>query len=65
MDPIKVKAVAAFSPPITLKELRSFVRKVSYLKMFILGLVEILKPQVEQTKKKVAFVWCDQYEKVF
>ena len=39
--------------------------KVSYLRRFIPGLVEILKPLVEQTKKGIAFVWCDQFEKAF
>ena len=51
--------------PKTLKELRSFMGKVSYLRRFILGLAEILKPLVEQTKKGIAFVWCDQWERAF
>ena len=51
--------------PTTLKELRSFMGKVSYLRRFILGLAEILKPLVEQTKKGIAFVWCDQWERAF
>ena len=49
----------------TLKELRCFVGKVSYLRRFILGLAEILKPLVEQTKKGTAFVWCNQCERAF
>ena len=36
-----------------------------YLRSFISGLAEILKPLVEQTKKGVVFVWCDQCEKAF
>ena len=52
-DPTKAKAIVALSPPKTLKELRSFVGKVCYLRRFILGLVEILKPLVEQTMKGV------------
>ena len=47
LDPIDAKAIATFTPLITLKELRSFVGKVSYLRRFILGLTEILKPLVE------------------
>ena len=38
--------------------------KVSYLWRFILGLAEILKPFMEQTKKGVTFVWFDQCQKV-
>ena len=65
LDPTKAKAIVALSPPTTLKKLRSFVGKVSCLKRFILGLAEILKPLVEQTKKGVAFIWCDQCQKAF
>ena len=77
LDPTKAKAIATLTPPTTLKELRSFVGKVSYLKRFILGLVEILKSLVEQTKKGTVFcqkrkekkgtvfVWCDQCERAF
>ena len=65
MDPIKVEAITTSSPPITLQELRSFMGKISYLRRFILGLVEILKPLMEQLKKRVTFVWCDQCQKAF
>ena len=65
LDLTKFKAITIFTPPTTLKELRSFVGKMSYLRRFIAGLAEILKPLVEQTKKGVAFVWCDQCEKAF
>jgi len=41
------------------------VGKVSYLRRFILGLVEILKPLIEQTNKEVTFVWCDQCQNTF
>lgn len=65
LDPTKAKAIVTFNLPATLKELRSFMGKVSYLRRFILGLAEILKPLVKQTKKGVAFVRCDQFEKAF
>ena len=57
LDPTKAEAIITLSLPTTLKELRSFVG--SYLRRFILGLAEILKPLMEQTKKGVTFVWCD------
>ena len=65
MDPTKVETITALSLPITLKELRSFVGKVSYLRRFIPGLAEILKPLMEQKKKGVTFIWCDQCQKAF
>ena len=49
LDPIKAKAIATLTPLATLKELKSFVRKVSYFRGFIPRLVEILNPFVEQT----------------
>jgi len=60
LDPTKAKAITTLSPLTTLKGFRSFVRKVSYLRRFIPGLTKILKPLMEQTKKGVTFVWCDQ-----
>ena len=62
LDLTKAKAIAA---PTTLKELRSFMGKVSYLRRSIPSLAEILKPLVEQTKKGMAFIWCDQCQKAF
>ena len=47
LDPIKAKAITTLSPPITLKEFKSYVGKVSYLRRFILGLAEILKSLIE------------------
>ena len=65
MDPTKVEAINTLSPSTTLKELRSFVGKVSYLRRFIPSLIEILKPLMEQTKKEVTFVWSDQCQREF
>ena len=65
LDPQTAKAITTLSLPTTLKELRSFVGKVSYLRRFIQSLAEILKPLMEQTKKGVTFVWCDQCQKAF
>ena len=55
LDHTKVEAITTLSPPITLKELRSFVGNVSYLRRFITSLAEILNPLMEQTKKGVTF----------
>ena len=65
LDLTKAKAVITLSLPTTLKELKSFVGKVSYLRRFIPGLAEILKPLMEQTKKGLTFIWCDQSQKAF
>ena len=47
LDPTNAVAITALNPHTTLKELRSFVGKVSYLRRFILGLAEIMKPLME------------------
>ena len=47
LDPTKAEAITTLSPPTTLKELRSSVGKVSYLRRFIPSLAEILKPLME------------------
>ena len=47
LDPTKAEAITTLSPPTNLKELRRFVGTVSYLRRFILSLVEILKPLME------------------
>ena len=65
LDLTKVEAITTPSPLTSLKKLRSFVGKVSYLRRFIPGLAEILKPLMEQTKKGVTFIWCDQFQKAF
>lgn len=47
LDPTKAKVIATLTPLTTLKELGSFVWKVSYLRRFILGIATILKLLVE------------------
>ena len=47
LDHTKAEAIITLSPPTTLKELKSFVGKVSYLRKFIPGLAEIFKPLME------------------
>ena len=41
LDPTKAKAIDALTQPATLKELKSFVGKVSYLRRFILGMAHL------------------------
>ena len=60
LDPKKSETINTLNPPTNLKEFRSFVGKVSYLRRFVPDLAEILKPLKEQTKKGITFVWFDQ-----
>jgi hypothetical protein len=57
IDLTKAKAILEMNPPVNLKELRSYVGKISYLRSFIPSLSEVLKPMIVQTKKGVNFIW--------
>ena len=46
LDPIKAKVILEMNPPVNLKELKSYVGKISYLRCFIQSLSEILKPMI-------------------
>ena len=41
VDPTKATAIATIKPPVMVKELKSFLEKVSYIRRFILGLASI------------------------
>ena len=41
VDPEKAIAIATMKRPITIRELKSFLRKVSYIRRFVLGLASI------------------------
>ena len=56
LDPTKAKTILEMNPPVNLKDMRSYVGKISYLRRFIPGLSEILKPMIAQTKKGVNFI---------
>ena len=41
VDPAKAIAIATMKRPITIRELKSFLRRVSYIRRFVLGLASI------------------------
>ena len=41
VDPTKAIAIATMKRPITIRELKSFLRRVSYIRRFVLGLASI------------------------
>ena len=57
VDPAKATTIATMKPPITVKELKSFSRKVSYIRRFILGLALITSSFVRLIKKGQSFEW--------
>lgn len=51
VDPTKVVAIATTKPPTTVKELKSFLGKVSYIRRFIPGLASIASAFMKLLKK--------------
>ena len=55
VDPTKTTTIATIKPPTMAKELKSFLRKVSYIRRFILGLVSITSTFAKLLKKRQSF----------
>ena len=51
MDPAKAVAIATMKPPATVKELKSFLGKVSHIRRFIPGLASITSAFMKLLKK--------------
>ena len=51
VDPTKAIAIATMKPPSTVKELKWFLGKLSYIRRFIPGLVSIISTFVKLLKK--------------
>ena len=51
VDPAKAPTIATMKPPTTVKELESFLGKVSYIRRFILGLASITSDFAKLLKK--------------
>lgn len=65
IDPTKAKVIQDMNPPKTLNELKSFIRKVSYIRRFIPALSELIEPFHELLKKNVPFHWKAEQQVVF
>lgn len=65
LDSIKAKAIRDRVPPKSIKQLKSFLGKVSYIRRFIPGLAEILKQFQRLLKKDVAFEWKGDQQAAF
>ena len=57
VDPAKVVAISTMKPLATVKELKSFLGKVSYIRMFIPGLASITSAFTKLLKKGQGFEW--------
>lgn len=64
-DPTKTKGITNMPWASNQKELKSFLRKVSYLRRFIPALAEITYPFSQLLKKAIAFQWSHEHEQAF
>ena len=65
VDPSKIKAILEMPPPITLKQLKSLMGKISYIRWFIPNLSKKVKPWSVIMKKGFEFVWSEECQKAF
>ncbi|XP_028055668.1 uncharacterized protein LOC114259836 [Camellia sinensis] len=64
-DEDKVKSIRAMPPPHSQKELKKFLRKVSYIPRFIPALAEISAPFGSLLKGDAKFEWNQEHQKAF
>ena len=57
VDLAKVIAIATMKRPTTVRELKSFLGKVSYIRRFVLGLASIISGLSKLLKKGAEFTW--------
>ena len=65
VDPAKDTAIATMRPPVTVKELKSFLGKISYIRRFIPGLVSITSAFTKLLKKGQSFEWREAQQTTF
>ena len=65
VDPAKATAIATMRPPATVKDLKSFLGKVSYICRFIPGLASITSAFTKLLRKGQSFEWGETQQTTF
>ena len=65
VDPLKVKAIVTMKPLTSVKELKSFIGKLSYIRRFIPRLAATIAPFTLLLKKGVKFQWSNEHQLAF
>ena len=60
IDPTEVDLVSMWLPPTSVTEVRSFMGFTRYYRIFIEGLLKIVKPLTRLMQKAVKFEWTDE-----
>ncbi len=65
VDLAKATAIATMKPPTNVKQLKSFLERLSYIRRFIPGLALLTSFFSHLLKKNVPFVWSQECQKAF
>nr|XP_023922543.1 uncharacterized protein LOC112033993 [Quercus suber] len=65
VDPAKAAAIATMKRPTTVKELKSFLGRVSYIRRFVLGLASATGGLSKLLKKGTEFTWGAEQQEAF
>jgi hypothetical protein len=65
VDPAKATTIATMKPPTNVKQLKSFLGRLSYIRRFIPGLESLTSSFSHSLKKNVPFVWSQECQKAF
>ena len=65
VDPAKATAIATMKRPTTMKELKSFLRRVSYIRRFVPGLALVTTGLSNLLKRGTEFTWGMEQQEAF
>ena len=65
VDPVKATTIAIMKRPTTVKELKSFLRRVSYIKRFVPRLASVISDLSKLLKKGAKFTWGIEQQEAF
>ena len=65
VDLTKAVAIATMKRPTTVRELKSFLGRVSYIRRFVLGLASVTSGLSKLLKKGIEFTWGTKQQEAF
>ena len=65
VDPKKIEAIAEWTRPTTVIEVRSFLGLAGYYRRFVKDFSNIAQPFTRLTQKNMKFIWTDRCEELY
>ena len=65
VDPAKIEAVVSWTPPTSVREVRSFLGLAGYYRRFVRGFSSIARPLTQLLRKDVPFEWTPECQSSF